>query len=70
LLLFLTLSCDQFNCNQGKRHQLCGGPCGDFVSRLIDKRSSLGLSAIGYSPRKCDWLFFGGLLVNISGPVW
>jgi hypothetical protein len=22
----------------------CGGPCGDFVSRLIEKRSSLGLS--------------------------
>ena len=37
-------SCDQLNCNQGKRHQLCGGPCGDFVSRLIEKRSSLGLS--------------------------
>jgi hypothetical protein len=35
---------DQLNCNQGKRHQLCGGPCGDFVSRLIEKRSSLGLS--------------------------
>jgi hypothetical protein len=44
LLLFLILSCDQLNCNQGKRHQLCGGPCWDFVSRLIEKRSSLGLS--------------------------
>jgi hypothetical protein len=33
----------QLNCNQGKRHQLCGGPCGDLVSRLIEKRSSLGL---------------------------
>jgi hypothetical protein len=44
LLLFLILSCDQLNCNRGKRHQLCGGPCGDFVSRLIEKRSSLGLS--------------------------
>jgi hypothetical protein len=33
----------QLNCNQGKRHQLCGGPCGDLVSRLIQKRSSLGL---------------------------
>jgi hypothetical protein len=22
---------------------LCGGPCGDLVSRLIEKRSSLGL---------------------------
>jgi hypothetical protein len=25
----LILSCDQLNCNQGKRHQLCGGPCGE-----------------------------------------
>jgi hypothetical protein len=37
-------SCDQLNCNQGKRHQLCGGPCRNFVFRLIEKRSSLGLS--------------------------
>jgi hypothetical protein len=37
-------SCDKLNCNRGKRHQLCGGPCGDFVSHLIEKRSSLGLS--------------------------
>jgi hypothetical protein len=44
LLLFLILSCDKLNCNRGKRHQLCGCPCGDFVSRLIDKRSSPGLS--------------------------
>jgi hypothetical protein len=22
---------------------VCGGPCGDLVSRLIEKRSSLGL---------------------------
>jgi hypothetical protein len=44
LLLFLIVSCDQLNCNQGKRHQLCGGPSGDFVPRLIEKRSSLGLS--------------------------
>jgi hypothetical protein len=44
-IAFLLLSsCDQLNCNQGKRHQLCGGPCGDLVSRLIEKRSSLGLS--------------------------
>jgi hypothetical protein len=41
--LFL-LSCFQLNCNQSKRHQLCGGPCGDLVSHLIEKRSSLGLS--------------------------
>jgi hypothetical protein len=34
----------KLNCNRGKRHQLCGGPCGNFVFRLIEKRSSLGLS--------------------------
>jgi hypothetical protein len=39
---FLILSCDHLNCNQGKRHQLCGGPCGKFGSHLIEKRSSLG----------------------------
>jgi hypothetical protein len=44
LLFFLILSCDKLNCNQGKRHQLCGGPCGDLVSRVIEKRSSLDLS--------------------------
>jgi hypothetical protein len=33
----------KLNCSRGKRHQLCGGPCGDFVSRLIEKRTSLGL---------------------------
>jgi hypothetical protein len=44
LLFFFILSCDQLNCNRGKRHQLCGDPYGDFVSRLIEKRSSLGLS--------------------------
>jgi hypothetical protein len=37
-------SCDQLNCNQGKRHQLCGGSCGNFVFHLIEKRSSLDLS--------------------------
>jgi hypothetical protein len=45
LLFFFLLSYVQLNCNQGKRHQLCGGPCGDLVSRLIhEKRSSLGVS--------------------------
>jgi hypothetical protein len=44
-LLFLSHSLViNLNCNQGKRHQLCGGPCGNFVFRLIEKRSSLGLS--------------------------
>jgi hypothetical protein len=32
------LSCDQLNFNQGKRHQLCGGPCGEVCSRLIEKK--------------------------------
>jgi hypothetical protein len=36
-------SCDQLDCNRGKRHQLCGGPCGNFVFHLIEKRSSLDL---------------------------
>jgi hypothetical protein len=43
LALFFPISCSQVHCNQSKRHQLCGGPCGDLVSRLIEKRSSLGL---------------------------
>jgi hypothetical protein len=34
----------KLKCNRGKRHQLCGGPCGNFVFHLIEKRSSLGLS--------------------------
>jgi hypothetical protein len=38
LLSSLILSCDQLNCNQGKRHQLRGGPCGKFCSRLIEKK--------------------------------
>jgi hypothetical protein len=37
-------SCDQLNCNRCKRHQSCGGPCENFVFRLIEKRSSLGLN--------------------------
>jgi hypothetical protein len=43
LAFFFPISCSQDHCNQSKRHQLCGGPCGDLVSRLIEKRSSLGL---------------------------
>jgi hypothetical protein len=42
-LFFFLLSCSQDHCNQSKRHQLCGGPCGDSVSHLIETRSSLGL---------------------------
>jgi hypothetical protein len=29
-------------CNWGKRHQSCGGPCGNFVFQVIVKKSSLG----------------------------
>jgi hypothetical protein len=43
-LFFFLYSYFQVLCNQSKRHQLCGGPCGDGVSQLIEKRSSLGLS--------------------------
>jgi hypothetical protein len=28
-LFFFPISCSQVICNQSKRHQLCGGPCGD-----------------------------------------
>jgi hypothetical protein len=43
IAFFLPSFLFQLNCNQGKRHQLCGGPYGDLLSRLINKRSSLGL---------------------------
>jgi hypothetical protein len=39
LLLSFSILVIKLNCNQGKRHQLCGGPCGDFVSRLIEKKN-------------------------------
>jgi type II secretory pathway pseudopilin PulG len=35
LLPSFILSCDHLICKQGKRHQLCGGPCGKFDSQLI-----------------------------------
>jgi hypothetical protein len=44
LLFFLILFVIKLICNRGKRHQLCGGPCGNFAFRLIEKRSSRGLS--------------------------
>jgi hypothetical protein len=43
LAFFFPISYSQDHCNQSKGHQLCGGPCGDLVSRLIEKRSSLSL---------------------------
>jgi hypothetical protein len=41
---FYSHSYSQVTCNQSKRHQVCGGPCGDLVSQLIEEKSSLGLS--------------------------
>jgi hypothetical protein len=38
LLPSFILSCEQLNCNRGKRHQLCGSPCGEVCSRLIEKK--------------------------------
>jgi hypothetical protein len=38
IVFSFNLSCDQLNCNQGKRHQLCGGPCWEVCSRLIEKK--------------------------------
>jgi hypothetical protein len=29
-------------CKQGKRHQVCGGPCGVLVTREIKEEGSLG----------------------------
>jgi hypothetical protein len=31
LLLSFVLTCEQLNYNRGKRHQLCGGPCGEVL---------------------------------------
>jgi hypothetical protein len=30
LAFLFPISCSQDHCNQSKRHQLCGGPCGDI----------------------------------------
>jgi hypothetical protein len=38
IVLSFNLSYVQLDYNQGKRHQLCGGPCGEVCSRLIEKR--------------------------------
>jgi hypothetical protein len=43
LLFFFFHSCFQLNCNQSKRHQVVVVLVVDLVSRLIEKRSSLGL---------------------------
>jgi hypothetical protein len=30
----------KFTCNQGKRHQLCGGPCGEVLLPVDLRRES------------------------------
>jgi hypothetical protein len=44
LAFFLFHSYSQVLCKRGKRHQLCGGPCGVLVTREIKEEGSLGLS--------------------------
>jgi hypothetical protein len=39
-------SYSQVLCKQGKRHQVCGGPCGVLVTREIKEEGSLGLSDV------------------------
>jgi hypothetical protein len=43
LLFFFLYSCFQLTCNQSKRRQVVVVFVVDLVSRLIEKRSSLGL---------------------------
>jgi hypothetical protein len=37
-------SYSQVLCKRGKRHHVCGGPCGVLVTREIKIEGSLGLS--------------------------
>jgi hypothetical protein len=39
-----SFSYSQMLCKQGKRHQVCDGPCGVLVTREIKEEGSLGLS--------------------------
>jgi hypothetical protein len=41
--LFFLTSYSQVLCKRGKRHQLCGDPCGVEVTREIKEEASLGL---------------------------
>ena len=43
LAFFFSRSYSQVLCKQGKRHQVCGGPCGVLVTREIEEEGSLGL---------------------------
>jgi hypothetical protein len=44
LAFFFSFSYSQVLCKQGKRYQVCGGPCGVLVTREIKEEGSLGLS--------------------------
>ena len=44
LPFFFSHSYSQVLCKRGKRHQVCGGPCGVLVTREIKEEGSLGLS--------------------------
>jgi hypothetical protein len=43
-LFFFSYSYYQVLCKRGKRHQVCGGPCGVLVTREIKKEGSLSLN--------------------------
>jgi hypothetical protein len=43
LPFFFSHSYSQVICKQGKRHQVCGGPCGVLVTREIKEEGSLSL---------------------------
>jgi hypothetical protein len=43
LAFFFSHSYSQVLYKQGKRHQVCGGPCGVLVTREIKEEGSLGL---------------------------
>jgi hypothetical protein len=44
LAFFFSFSYSQVLCKRGKRHQVCGGPCGVLVTREIKEEGSLVLS--------------------------
>jgi hypothetical protein len=44
LPFFFSHSYSQVLCKRGKRHQVCGGPCGVLVTCEIKEEGSLGLS--------------------------
>jgi hypothetical protein len=44
LPFFFSHSYSQVLCKRGKRHQVCGSPCGVLVTREIKEEGSLGLS--------------------------